>query len=82
MTIDQDERLVIGKSDPTNDIYDAIKDVTIPSYIKRIATSAFSHSHIEKIIITSQITGISEKAFFCCCHFLKLLNLHQIRIFK
>lgn len=71
MNCKEDERLVIGKSDPKNHIYDVllfalcdITDVTILSYIKKIATAAFSHSSIEKVFIPSLITEFSERAFY------------------
>lgn len=81
MNCKEDERLVIGKSDPKSDIYNVllfaprdIINVTIPSYIKRIATAAFSHSSIEKVFIPSQITEIHEKAFYNCHKLLLLLR--------
>lgn len=81
MNCKEDERLVIGKSDQKSDIYNVllfaprdITNVTIPSYIKRIATAAFSHSSIEKVFIPSQITEIHEKAFYNCHKLLLLLR--------
>lgn len=68
-----DNKFVIGKSDKSSDEYDTlifvrrdIKHCAIPSFIKIIASFAFSESLIESILIPSQIERICEGAFYHC----------------
>ncbi|KAK8838436.1 hypothetical protein M9Y10_033062 [Tritrichomonas musculus] len=68
-----DDKILLGKTDQKSDIFDDllfvrrdIEEVTIPSFIKRIAPHAFSHSNIQSISIPPHITQICEEAFYYC----------------
>ena len=65
--------LIIGKSDIKSDNFDVlifanrnIKAITIPPFIKIIASDSFAESIIESISIPSQVLRIDDSAFFCC----------------
>lgn len=84
-----DDKLIIGKTDIKSDIFDVllfgqrnIKEVSIPSFIKKIGSNAFtfsedahlesiendafSDSSIESIMIPKSVTNIGEFAFMNC----------------
>ena len=70
---EEDEKLILGKSDITKDEYDVlifasrdIKKVTIPPNITTISSYAFSESSITYIHIPSHITQICTGAFDRC----------------
>ena len=69
-----DEKLIVGKTNTKSDIYDDlvfccrdIKNVIIPSFIKRILPYGFKKClMIESIIIPRNLTIICEYAFYNC----------------
>ena len=68
-----DDKYLIGKSDPKNDIFDVllfaridIEEVNIPSFIRIIAPYAFGECYkLKHIVIPSQIIQIGRNAFSC-----------------
>lgn len=73
------DELIVEKNDLKSNEYDVlnfarrdIKNVKIPSFIKKIASHSFAKSSIESIFIPPQITSIDEYAFNECS---KLQNL-------
>lgn len=68
-----DNQMILGKSDIDSDVYDILffirrdsKTITIPSFVKQIASYAFQYSQIEKIFIPHHVTKICEGAFDHC----------------
>ena len=68
-----DNKMVIGKDDKKSDNYDVlifvrrdIEEITIPTFIKRIASYALSETRIQKVSIPPHITKICEGAFYHC----------------
>ena len=68
-----EDKYLLGKTDPTREEFDKllfvrrdIKKFSIPSYIKIISSYAFSHSNIEEIFISSNVSTICEDAFYFC----------------
>lgn len=68
-----DEKMIIGKTDLQSDDYDIlvfvcrnIDDIIIPSFIKIIASYAFSETLIKNIYIPPLVTKICEGAFYNC----------------
>ncbi|KAK8892795.1 hypothetical protein M9Y10_030038 [Tritrichomonas musculus] len=77
------DKLVIGKTDPKSDIFDVlvfvsrdIEAVTIPSFIKRIASHAFSGTSIKDIVIPPSVEEIGEGSF-CECKQLRFVEIHK-----
>ena len=73
-----EDKLIIGKSNIQNEEYDIlvfaerdVQAVTIPSYIKRIASSAFAYTEIKCIFIPSNVEEIGERAFEHCSKLVK-----------
>ena len=65
-----EEKMIVGKSDEKSCIYDVLvfvsrdaKKVKIPTFIKRIASFAFSLSLIESVKIPPHVTHSGEGAF-------------------
>lgn len=74
-----EDKIIIGKSNIQNEEYDIlvfaerdIKAVTIPPFIKRIASSAFANSKIKYIFIPSNVEEISKNAFEYCQELTKI----------
>lgn len=68
-----DGKVIIGKSDTNSDEFDVIvfahRDLTsftVPSYIRKIESYAFSKSLIEKVIISPHLVEICDYAFAFC----------------
>lgn len=73
-----DDKMIVGKN---NNEYNVlifvrrdVKEINIPSFIRKIASYAFSETQIETVSIPPNITHICEGAFFNC------KNIKQIEI--
>ncbi|KAK8852897.1 hypothetical protein M9Y10_017889 [Tritrichomonas musculus] len=76
---EDNEKVILGKSDPKNDDFDVIvfacRDIqsfTIPSNVKIIASNAFEYSNIDQIFIPPQVTKICKNAFAHCTQLRKI----------
>ncbi|KAK8890149.1 hypothetical protein M9Y10_034909 [Tritrichomonas musculus] len=75
-----DNKFIVYKSDKSSNDYDIllfvlhdVVEITIPSYIKKIASSALNYcSLLKEVIIPSSVTSIGESAFENCSSLIKV----------
>ena len=86
-----ENKFIIGKSDIKSNEYDVlhfvprdVERVTIPSFIKQIASYAFSKSGIIGIVIPQNVTRICSYAFYYCSNlrFVDLSSNSKLRIIE